>query len=713
MQRYLSITANIEGDDLGRATGRIDQAIAAAGEPPRGVRVSVRGQVAPMTEMFRSLAVGLALSVVVILVLLTGYFQSFRLGLISIGGVPGVVCGVAIILLATGTTLNIESFMGSIMCIGVSVSNSVLLSTFMDDHWRAGATVRKAAVEGARDRLRPILMTAGAMVLGTMPMALALEEGSEMTAPLGLAVIGGLVVSTFATLLIVPAMFALVMGDAKKVSPSIDPDDPASRHYDAGEHARRPSTEALGPKNIQPFREYCDAELALGNASERAHSCRHAEHVRRTSASRLVILALRILAALAPAAAGCRNEQAEAKHAGGRRAGGPHRVPRAADHQLRRRSAGLRRRLRADLDLSKVSGFIEQYYADIGQKVKKGELLAEIFVPELDEEHQQKDRAGRAWTNSWSPRPGSWSPWPRATSRWPIAQLAEAKANVGKYQAEVVRWESEVKRLTEMVRENVVDKQVLAETQRQLDSSRAAQDAAQAAVTAREADLATSRPTWERPKSTWRPPRPRSRCPRRTSAQGGAMLAYTRVTAPYDGVVTVRNANTGDYVQAVTGDKSTANPSAIFVVARIDLVRVFVDVPEAIRPLHPAGDEGRRAGRDPQRFADSRRRHPHVLGDPREDQDVADRDRPADRGIQLPPPRNVRLYQGLRRAPESLRAAATERSSSPATKPTAICCKAARPSRRPSNRASATGRGRKLTGSRAATRGERSPAARR
>ena len=237
MQRYLSITANIEGDDLGRATARIRQAIADAGEPPRGVRVSVRGQVTPMTQMFESLTVGLALSVVVILVLLTGFFQSFRLGLISIGAVPGVVCGVAIILVMTGTTLNIESFMGSIMCIGVSVSNSVLLSAFMDDHWRAGASVRRAAVEGARDRLRPILMTAIAMLLGTVPMALALEEGSEMTAPLGRAVIGGLVVSTFATLLIVPAMFALVMGDSKKVSPSIDPDDPDSRHFDTGEHA--------------------------------------------------------------------------------------------------------------------------------------------------------------------------------------------------------------------------------------------------------------------------------------------------------------------------------------------------------------------------------------------------------------------------------------------------------------------------------------------
>ena len=130
---------------------------------------------------------------------------------------PGVVCGVAIILLATGTTLNIESFMGSIMCIGVSVSNSVMLTTFMDDHWRAGRVgPARPPSKGPATGLRPILMTAIAMMLGTVPMALALEEGSEMTAPLGRAVIGGLVVSTFATLLIVPAMFVLVMGNVEE-----------------------------------------------------------------------------------------------------------------------------------------------------------------------------------------------------------------------------------------------------------------------------------------------------------------------------------------------------------------------------------------------------------------------------------------------------------------------------------------------------------------
>ena len=223
MQRYLSVIANVEGEDLGRVARRIQQAVADAGAPPHGVRVILRGQVKPMEEMFQTLAVGLILSVVVILVMLTGYFQSLRMGLISIGAVPGVICGVVLILLLTGTTLNIESFMGSIMCIGVSVANSVMLTTFMSDYWRSGMSPRAAAVKGAKDRLRPVLMTAIAMVLGTVPMAVALEKGSEMTAPLGRAVIGGLVVSTFATLLIVPAMFTWIMQRAEECTPRSTP----------------------------------------------------------------------------------------------------------------------------------------------------------------------------------------------------------------------------------------------------------------------------------------------------------------------------------------------------------------------------------------------------------------------------------------------------------------------------------------------------------
>src|SRR5205823_12075344 len=132
----------------------------------------------------------------------------------------------------TNTSLNIESCMGSIMCLGVSVSNSVMLVTFMDEHWKGGYSSTEAAGVGAGDRLRPILMTACAMTVGMVPMALALERGSEMQAPLGRAVIGGLVVSTFVTLLIVPSIFALLLGRRTAHSPSLHPDDPASAYYD-------------------------------------------------------------------------------------------------------------------------------------------------------------------------------------------------------------------------------------------------------------------------------------------------------------------------------------------------------------------------------------------------------------------------------------------------------------------------------------------------
>ena len=231
-QRYLTLTANVEGEDMGRASLQVERAIAAAGKPPRGVRVIPLGQLGPMNEMFKSLFIGMAIAVFVILVLLTAYFQSPRLALISIGAVPGVFSGIVTILYVTGTTLNIESFMGSIMCLGVSVSNSVMLVTFMTDHWIDGKPSAEAAVIGASDRLRPILMTACAMTVGMVPMALALERGSQMQAPLGRAVIGGLVMSTVATLLVVPSIFALVIGRSKARTPSIYPNDPESPHYD-------------------------------------------------------------------------------------------------------------------------------------------------------------------------------------------------------------------------------------------------------------------------------------------------------------------------------------------------------------------------------------------------------------------------------------------------------------------------------------------------
>ena len=186
-----------------------------------------------MIEMFEALGIGLAIAVGVILVLLTAYFESPRLALASISAVPGVLTGVVTILYFSNTTLNIESFMGTIMAIGVALANSLLLVTFAERlvKGRPGTDPTLAAVRGAASRLRPILMTSCSMLAGMVPMALALGEGGEQTAPLGRAVIGGLVAATFTTLLVLPAVFAAVQGRSGTASVSLDPADPDSPHY--------------------------------------------------------------------------------------------------------------------------------------------------------------------------------------------------------------------------------------------------------------------------------------------------------------------------------------------------------------------------------------------------------------------------------------------------------------------------------------------------
>jgi multidrug efflux pump subunit AcrB len=236
MRRVVSLTANIAGEDLGRVAGRIDDAIKAAGEPPRGVTVAVRGQVVPMQQMFRGLSVGLIMAVVVIALLLAAYFQSPRLALIVVTTVPAVLAGVILALRWSHTTLNIQSFMGAIMAIGVAVANAILVLTFAERIRRLGVESGSAAVEGAQSRLRPILMTTCAMIAGMVPMALALGEGGEQTAPLGRAVIGGLTAGTLATLFILPLVFAMVQRRGSIASASLFPYDPESPLYLGPEH---------------------------------------------------------------------------------------------------------------------------------------------------------------------------------------------------------------------------------------------------------------------------------------------------------------------------------------------------------------------------------------------------------------------------------------------------------------------------------------------
>lgn len=235
MQRMISLSANVAGEDLGRAADQVNAAIRRAGPPPRGVEVHVRGQVVPMVQTFHDLSIGLIFAVVAIYLLLAANYQSLRLAFVAVSTTPAVVCGVILMLFITGTTLNLQSFMGAIMALGVSVANSILLVTFAENHRREGnVSSIEAAIFGGGTRLRPILMTSIAMIAGMVPMALALNEGGHQTAPLGRAVIGGLAASTIATLLILPAIFSSAQKRAPVTSASLDVTDEHSPYASVG-----------------------------------------------------------------------------------------------------------------------------------------------------------------------------------------------------------------------------------------------------------------------------------------------------------------------------------------------------------------------------------------------------------------------------------------------------------------------------------------------
>ncbi|MDQ3330722.1 MAG: efflux RND transporter permease subunit, partial [Planctomycetota bacterium] len=231
MKRQVTLTANVSGADLGTVAAQVRRAIERAGEPPKGTQVDLRGQLPAMEQIQNGLTVGVGLAVVAVFLLLAANFQSVRLALVAVSTAPAVLVGVVLMLFFTGTTLNIQSFIGAIMAIGVAMANAILLVTFAESRRRAGVDAREAAVHGAGDRLRAILMTSCAMIAGMLPMALALGEAGAQNAPLGRAVIGGLVAATAATLLILPAFFAFAQRTASTRSPSLNPSDQTSSHY--------------------------------------------------------------------------------------------------------------------------------------------------------------------------------------------------------------------------------------------------------------------------------------------------------------------------------------------------------------------------------------------------------------------------------------------------------------------------------------------------
>jgi len=228
---FLSVTANLNKMDLGTATKDVSTAILSLGELPRGLSVETKGLSEVLSDTLSSLQVGLITAVAVIFLMLAANFQSFKVSLVVLSTLPAVLLGSLAMLLFTGSTLNLQSYMGIIMSVGVSIANSVLLITNAEHLRRHTGNALLSAKESAALRIRPILMTSVAMVVGMLPMASGFGDGGDQAAPLGRAVVGGLIASTFAALFILPLVFTWVQDKASTASVSLDPEDKESAHY--------------------------------------------------------------------------------------------------------------------------------------------------------------------------------------------------------------------------------------------------------------------------------------------------------------------------------------------------------------------------------------------------------------------------------------------------------------------------------------------------
>ncbi|HMI01860.1 MAG TPA: efflux RND transporter permease subunit [Pedobacter sp.] len=231
---YLSVTANLNKTDLGTASKDVAKAIADLGELPRGLIVKPVGMINVLSDTLDSLQSGLIVAIVVIFLMLSANFQSFKVPLVILTAVPAVILGSLLLLRITGSTLNLQSYMGIIMSVGVSIANAVLLITNAEHLRKHSGDAISAAREAAALRIRPIIMTSVAMVAGMLPMAIGHGEGGDQVSPLGRAVIGGLIASTIAVLIVLPLVFAWVQGKVTTQSISLDPEDKESKHYIKG-----------------------------------------------------------------------------------------------------------------------------------------------------------------------------------------------------------------------------------------------------------------------------------------------------------------------------------------------------------------------------------------------------------------------------------------------------------------------------------------------
>lgn len=228
--RMITVTANSHNKDLKTVSNMVNKTISEIKLEP-GVKIYSRGKIKLMQEAFQELRLGILLAVIIVFLLLSASFESFKLAWLIISTIPLVLVGVYFSLTITSTTLNIQSYMGSIMSIGIVVANAILFISFAEEFRKQNNTSVDSAVEGVRMRIRPILMTSISTILGLLPMAVGIGEGAEQTTALGRAVIGGLLFGTLGNLTILPILFSLVQSNSSRDSHSLDPTDPESHYF--------------------------------------------------------------------------------------------------------------------------------------------------------------------------------------------------------------------------------------------------------------------------------------------------------------------------------------------------------------------------------------------------------------------------------------------------------------------------------------------------
>ena len=395
VQRVLEVRLSVDDRDLGSVADAIDQVDPRHRQAPPATQIKVRGQSESMRTSFHSLEVGVLLAALLVYLLLVVLFQSFTDPLVIIVAVPGALCGVMLMLAITGTTLNVESLMGAIMSIGVATSNSILLVSFANEVREADESIDacEAARRAGRTRLRPVLMTAGAMILGMLPMAFGVGEGGEQNAPLARAVIGGLMVATFVTLFFVPTAYTLL----RRPSPhkpdldrsSITPTRRPSETEPARAARRRSRQRSSAPRRSAP------APRSMSRATARRSGC-----VRRRPARAAVETrpapAVRDRDRRGDRDAAVRVDPSSSPHHGRRRRA------RAACARL---ELGLEitvatatvapatrtvvlpgdvRAWRLAVVYARVSGYLEDLEVDRGDRVAKDQLLGRLTTPETE-----------------------------------------------------------------------------------------------------------------------------------------------------------------------------------------------------------------------------------------------------------------------------------------------------------------------------------------